>query len=195
MKKSVGTSVFLALLMAGMMSCKKTEAPKSVEGSVFDATMNNIMLINGSNDTIDISTMNTDPQKVPGVLIGDSVKIFYSEKDMDGMKVLTADSLAILVHSPYYYIQGTWVEPNPINPEEVQGFTLNADGTAESVNMATLVFKSWNLDNRTLTLSSESIGNRQTISSVDTLQVTKINADSLILSKNNRVVWNMARKK
>ena len=73
----------------------------------------------------------------------------------------------------------------------MQGFTLNPNGTAQSVNMATLLIKNWNLDNKTLTLQYESIGNKQTIMGTDTLSITKIDADSLILSKNTNVIWRM----
>ena len=77
----------------------------------------------------------------------------------------------------------------------MQGFTLNQNGTVSSVNMATLLIKNWNLDNWTLTLQYESIGNKQTITGTDTLNVVKINADSLILTKKAEVVWRLARQK
>ena len=77
----------------------------------------------------------------------------------------------------------------------MQGFTLNQNGTASSVNMATLLIKNWNLDNWTLTLQYESIGNKQTIIGTDTLNVVKIDADSLILAKKAEVVWQLARQK
>ncbi|MGN1256279.1 MAG: lipocalin family protein, partial [Bacteroidaceae bacterium] len=40
-------------------------------------------------------------------------------------------------------IEGTWLQPIPGMPEQVQGITLNEDGKAESVNMATLKYKTW----------------------------------------------------
>ena len=139
--------------------------------------------------------MDANPQKVPGVLLNDSVRVTCTYEDIAGVKILKADELTITVHSPYYYIQGTWLEPNPINSQEMQGFTLNQNGTASSVNMATLLIKNWNLDNWTLTLQYESIGNKQTITGTDTLNVVKINADSLILTKKAEVVWRLARQK
>lgn len=139
--------------------------------------------------------MDANPQKVPGVLLNDSVKVTCSNENIDGNRVLKATELTVTVHSPYYYIQGTWLEPNPINAQEMQGFTLNPNGTAQSVNMATLLIKNWNLDNKTLTLQYESIGNKQTIMGTDTLSITKIDADSLILSKNTNIIWRLARKK
>lgn len=48
-------------------------------------------------------------------------------------------------------------------PQLKQGFVLEADGKASSVNMATLVYGSWKLEGRRLILSGRSLGNRQTI--------------------------------
>lgn len=61
---------------------------------------------------------------------------------------------------------GSWVEPNPINTKEVQGFTLKSDSIAESINMATLVYKKWWEKDGKLILVAESIGNHT--SGVDT---------------------------
>lgn len=55
---------------------------------------------------------------------------------------------------------GDWVEPAPGLEGEVQGFSLHEDGTASSINMATLLYRRWRLDNGKLVLTGESIGNR-----------------------------------
>ena len=75
--------------------------PQTVTGVVVDASMNNIMVRTDAGDTVDISTMDTDPAKVPGVLIDDSVRVVCAGKDVDGVKVLTAQELTVTVHSPY----------------------------------------------------------------------------------------------
>lgn len=195
MKKLIYLSVSAAFLLSAITACKQVPSTQIINGIVYDATMNNITVITDQGDTINISTMDTNPQKVPGVLLNDSVKVTCTNENINGIQFLKAEELTITVHSPYYYIQGTWVEPNPINPKEMQGFTLNQDGTASSVNMATLLIKRWNMNNRILTLQYESIGNRQTITGTDTLNVIKINADSLVLAQNSNVVWRLARQK
>lgn len=195
MKKLIYLSASATLLLSVITSCKQVPTTQIINGIVYDASMNNITVISDQGDTVNISTMDANPQKVPGVLLNDSVKVTCSNENIDGNRVLKATELTVTVHSPYYYIQGTWLEPNPINAQEMQGFTLNPNGTAQSVNMATLLIKNWNLDNKTLTLQYESIGNKQTIMGTDTLSITKIDADSLILSKNTNVIWRLARKK
>ncbi len=57
---------------------------------------------------------------------------------------------------------GSWVEPNPINKNEVQGFKIKEDGNMESINMATLLYKKWWEEQGKLYLVSESIGNGST---------------------------------
>lgn len=62
---------------------------------------------------------------------------------------------------------GSWIQPNPANEKEVQGFDLKEDGTAESINMATLKTSKWWVEGDQLFLEQESIGNGT--SGVDTL--------------------------
>jgi hypothetical protein len=78
---------------------------------------------------------------------------------------------------------GSWVQPNPINEKEVQGFVLKNDGTAESINMETLKYKKWWYEANKLNLVSESIGNRT--SSMDTIkyEIVKINDKELELKE------------
>ncbi|MEG1611131.1 MAG: lipocalin family protein [Alistipes sp.] len=167
------------------------KAPLTMQGTVIDATMNNIFLKATSGDSICLSTMDADPAMVPGVLIADSISVVY--KDTLDMKVVT--ELTILRKSPYFYIQGEWVEPNPIDAAQVQGFNIKQDGSVEMINMATLSYTHWDFDLKDLILQGQSMGNGQTIDFADTMNVVKLDADTLILSKNGEVVFKLARKK
>ena len=53
----------------------------------------------------------------------------------------------------------TWLEPVPAQFGRQQGFILDEGGSAESVNMATLKYESWQVADRKLTLRGKSIGN------------------------------------
>ena len=90
-------------------------------------------------------------------------------------------------------IIGSWVEPNPINSKEVQGFELLSGGKAKSINMATLVYTNWWLKNKQLYLVSESIGNQT--SSIDTIayDIIKIDKDSLTIKKES-MIFSFSRK-
>lgn len=79
-------------------------------------------------------------------------------------------------------LTGSWVEPANIGAAgTVQGFELLEDGTARSINMSTLVWKSWQRIGNDLIMNGESIGNGMSFEFSDTLRIDRLNADSLIL--------------
>jgi len=81
---------------------------------------------------------------------------------------------------------GSWVQSNPINEKEVQGFNLKKDGTAESINMATLKYKNWWYEGDQLNLVVESIGNKISFLDTTTYEVTKVTDKELEL-KNGQI--------
>lgn len=79
---------------------------------------------------------------------------------------------------------GNWIELMPSNSQIIQGVTLNADGSARSIGMATLLYEKWVLNpDSTLVLFGKSIGNGETIDFSDTLDVVKITLDSMSLGR------------
>lgn len=79
--------------------------------------------------------------------------------------------------------EGHWIEVMPANPQIIQGVTLNADGSANSIGMATLKYEQWSESNNQLVLKGKSIGNGQTLDFADTLDVISLTADSMTLGK------------
>ena len=53
-------------------------------------------------------------------------------------------------------IEGSWVEPVPGMPGMQQGFVLDGDGSASSINMATLKYEAWKKVGNRLLLSGTS---------------------------------------
>lgn len=79
---------------------------------------------------------------------------------------------------------GNWIEIMPANPQIIQGVTLNADGSAQSIGMATLQYEKWLLNtDSTIILFGKSIGNGQTIDFSDTMNVVRITPDSMSLGR------------
>ena len=90
-------------------------------------------------------------------------------------------------------LTGSWVQPNPINEKEVQGFTLQQDGKAISINMATLIYKKWWTEESKLVLVAESIGNHS--SSIDTSRYEIVkNTNSILELKNGDFVDKYTKK-
>ncbi len=85
-------------------------------------------------------------------------------------------------------IEGSWVEPVPGMPEMVQGVTLENGGKATSINMATMQYEFWEKKGDKLVLSGKSIGNHQTISFSDTLQIEELTTENLVLKKGDLVI-------
>ncbi|MEF9949781.1 MAG: lipocalin family protein [Mucinivorans sp.] len=188
------STIFFSLATAALFAaCATKTTPLTMQGVVIDATMNNIFIKTAAGDSVNLSTMDANPADVPGVLIDDSISVVY--KDTANMKLVT--QLTVLRHSPYFFIQGRWVEANPINKAQVQGFAINADGTVSSINMATLQYNNWNFDieKHTLTLGGQSIGNGTTINFADTMNIVKLDADSLLLASDGAVIYRLARQK
>lgn len=88
-------------------------------------------------------------------------------------------------------LYGSWVEKNPINETEFQGFKLNQDFSANSINMETLQYQSWSYQDGKLGLVAHSIGNG--VSGVDTIiyKVVSVDDSRLVLESNGQqVVFN-----
>jgi ADP-ribosylglycohydrolase len=83
---------------------------------------------------------------------------------------------------------GSWVEPNPINENEFQGIEIKENGIAESINMATLIYKKWWKEADKLVLVAESVGNGTT--SLDTIkyEIVKLNEKELELKDNDYII-------
>ena len=82
---------------------------------------------------------------------------------------------------------GIWVQPVP-GMAMVQGIELKADGSARSVNMATLQYDSWTLDGKNIILNGNSMGNGMSCRFSDTLGIVSISQDSLSLKKGSLVL-------
>lgn len=78
-------------------------------------------------------------------------------------------------------LEGAWLEPVPGMPGKMQGFELQKDGRAASLNMATLQYESWEKDGDTLILRGKSLGNHQTISFTEALKIEKLTNETLIV--------------
>ena len=84
-------------------------------------------------------------------------------------------------------LTGSWVEPVPGMENMVQGFSLEENGKASSVNMATLQYEKWQSSGKQLVLSGKSIGNHQTIDFITTYEIKELSPQKLVLEKDNQV--------
>lgn len=82
---------------------------------------------------------------------------------------------------------GSWVQPAPGSEGKVmQGFTLYPDGTAKSINMATLQYKKWKrVGKDKLVLTAESIGIHTRSTDDETYIIKHLDDKKLVLSVPN----------
>lgn len=83
-------------------------------------------------------------------------------------------------------LTGRW--HTPVNGMEnmTQGFELHKNGVAESINMATLVYETWQQpDCDTLVMTGESIGNGQTIKFTETYNISRPDKNTMVLTREN----------
>lgn len=85
-------------------------------------------------------------------------------------------------------IEGIWVEPVPGMEGQFQGFRLDKNGEAASVNMATLQYEAWRREGNLLILTGKSIGNRLTLPFSDTLVVEELTRNCLVLKKRSLIL-------
>ncbi|MGN7822341.1 lipocalin family protein [Chitinophaga varians] len=76
---------------------------------------------------------------------------------------------------------GKWIQPVAGLDKEMQGFQLRRNGTAKSINMYTLVYEKWALNNDTLFLWSHSEGVKDTAAVIDTTIIRELSDTSLVL--------------
>lgn len=189
----------LALMCAAftLASCgSHTDLTQTFRGTVTRLTADQLQLTTSNRDTLTFGTADLDSTTRADILPADMVEVLAVPTVVDGDTTYQAQTVLVQARSLTRAIQGTWVEPIPGAVEGHQGIQLNEDGTAGSVGMATLVFQTWSMPRtNTVVLGGESLGNGQTIAFSDTLTLTKLTADSLVLSRaDGAVVWRLGRQ-
>jgi len=101
------------------------------------------------------------------------------------IKVIESDSI-----NPFV---GAWKEPIPGQKEKYQGFILNKDGSAESINMATLKYISWKVDSNKIRFIVESIGNHISFIDTEFYSIESIDNSTMIL-KDEELTIKMKKK-
>lgn len=77
-------TVLVALgVLCIMGSC--TSGMKSSKGVVCDATMNTVTIVTDKNDTLSFSTMDANKDEVDGLLLKDTLEVYYDGKYTPGM--------------------------------------------------------------------------------------------------------------
>lgn len=107
--------------------------------------------------------------------------ILEKGKKMTSKLKLIFGAVMFLVCCAEPKIEGRWVQPIPGMEGQSQGIGLEKDGKAESINMYTLVYESWQKSGNKLILKGKSLGNGQTIDFSEDYEIVKLTKDALVL--------------
>lgn len=172
-------TILSALVLCGLAACGGN-TPKTFTGIITDASMNTLTVREQSGgQTCTFSTMNADLSQADGLLLGAPVVVDYKGALKEGVaatKVATDPTYAEAV--------GRWTAADPNNPGEVMGIEIEVEGAAQSINMATLLYTSWELQGEAgkIRLKGQSIGSGQTIDFTQTGVLGKDAAGNYALS-------------
>ena len=179
-----------AIALCGLAACSDN-TPKSFTGTITDASMNTVTVENAEG-TFTFSTMDADKSEANGLLPGAPVVVDYTGKLEDG-----AAATKIATDPTYAEAIGRWTMPDPIDPEGVMGVEIRIEGVAQSINMATLRYTSWELQGEAgkILLKGQSIGNGQTIDFTETATIAK-DADGIytLTIESNGAVYTKANE-
>ena len=157
-----------AIALCGLAACSDTP-PKRFTGPITDAAMSPETVENAEG-TFTFSTMDADKSEANGLLLGAPVTVNYSGKLEEG-----AAASKVATDPTYAEAVGNWTMPDPIDPDGVMGIRIMVEGEAQSINMATLRYTSWELQGEAgkILLKGQSIGNGQTIDFAETATIAK----------------------
>ena len=165
-----------AIALCGMTACGDN-TPKTFTGFITDASMNTVTVENAEG-TFTFSTMDADKSEANGLLLGAPVVVDYKGKLEDGAAA-------------------TKIATDPTYPEGVMGIDILIEGQAQSINMATLRYTSWELQGEAgkILLKGQSVGNGQTIDFTETGIIAK-DADGVytLTIEGNKTVYTKATK-
>ena len=154
-----------AIALCGLAACSDN-TPKSFTGTITDASMNTVTVENAEG-TFTFSTMDADKSEANGLLLGAPVTVNYSGKLEEGAAASKVPTYAEAV--------GNWTMPDPIDPDGVMGIRIMVEGEAQSINMATLRYASWELQGEAgkILLKGVSEGSGSPIEFTETATIAK----------------------
>jgi len=111
--------------------------------------------IGSKSETLFIPTDDNTNMKQAYIVIGNIAKV-TCKKTADGLVAKKVEG-----NADYYNAIGKWTTPDPIDKTKKMGVELEVNGKAQSINMASLPYSSWELQGKPgkLLLIGKSIGN------------------------------------
>lgn len=160
MKKNIIRLALLAITTIMITACGGKKEQKAGWEEVVDYTkrdstiyglctdgssMNMLQILTDSGDTLTLNTLEAnEAEKVfGGYAVGDRMAVLANLRERKAVFIINVSAL-----------MGEWVMPNPMDGSSHMGIFIKDGGIAESINMGTLVYLSWRLENGRLKIKS-----------------------------------------
>ncbi len=88
-------------------------------------------------------------------------------------------------------LYGSWIDQS----EAKLNFSINPDGSAQSDNMETLLYKSWKLKGDIITFTIESVGNHTSSSDKESYFIDSLTKKKMVLKDRAGVLYTYTKKK
>ena len=88
-------------------------------------------------------------------------------------------------------LYGAWIDQS----EAKLNFSINPDGSAQSDNMETLLYKSWKLNKDMITFTIESVGNHTSSSEEESYSIDSLTKKKMVLKDRAGVLHTYTKKK
>ena len=180
-----------AIALCGLAACSDN-TPKSFTGTITDASMNTVTVENAEG-TFTFSTMDADKARPTACCWERPSRSITAANS----KRARPPSKSGHPTPTYAEAVGNWTMPDPIDPDGVMGIRIMVEGEAQSINMATLRYTSWELQGEAgkILLKGQSIGNGQTIDFTETATIAK-DADGIytLTIESNGAVYTKANE-
>ncbi|MCH5330465.1 MAG: lipocalin family protein [Alistipes sp.] len=156
MNKNLFRTIVVAVIASAVIAVTACGRElSSMEGTVEEVATNTLTVRTVDGGIVTFITTDAVRDCRGGLKVGSPVGVSFAAEPVAGF------GTAVRIEAPeeYNLLVGTWVQPNPADETEVQGFELFVRGEAESVNMHTRLVEEWSVCGRRLTLKGLSIGN------------------------------------
>ncbi len=184
-----------AALLAVSCGSNKKAGIEQVSGLINGGTSMHVLVVDligskGGQKTFALDDA-TDLKEAYGLLEGNLVTVDYkAATEADRVPV----AVKVVCSKEYADAVGRWVTPDPIQKDALMGVELMVEGKAQSINMATLQYTSWELQGEPgkLILHGQSIGNGQTIEVTETAVLADKGGVQTLTIEGSEVVYTKA---
>ncbi len=169
----------IAMLAAATMFAACNAKTTTVSGTINDATMNTVTVATADGAAVTFGTADADRTECNGLTVGSPITVEYTGAIENNF----ATAKKIATPKEYNLLVGDWTY---MNGDFEQGFSLRAEGEAEAIGTATLVYTAWSLDGEKLALAGKSLGNGEEIDFIEVWNIVSLDETTLHITNDGR---------